>query len=152
MSHKEYPNYGGLEKNFKGTKPKMSNTNEQAAMEAAKQKAYDGVKDGHFGCFESTVRCVYDHPKIFKGGFEAGWNAANQHARETEQEPYGHCDSCGKPCDGSGVCSCGGPIAINTPSDEAACSFCGKGRWDGIHHDGCDECHPFSAASDEAEG
>jgi hypothetical protein len=62
----------------------MSNTNEKAAMEAAKQKAYDGVKDGHFGCFESTVRCVYDHPKIFKGGFEAGWNAANQHAREMD--------------------------------------------------------------------
>src|SRR5690348_17284306 len=38
------------------------------------------------------------------------------------------------------------------PSDEDACSFCGKGRWDGIHHDGCDECHPFSASSDEAEG
>jgi len=39
----------------------------------------------------------------------------------------------------------------HTPGDEPVCSFCGKGRWDGIHHDGCDECHPFSAPSDEAE-
>jgi hypothetical protein len=28
---------------------------------------------------------------------------------------------------------------------EELCSFCGKGKWDGIHHDGCDDCHPFNS-------
>ena len=27
---------------------------------------------------------------------------------------FGHCDSCGKPCDGSGRCPCGGPVAIES--------------------------------------
>lgn len=31
---------------------------------------------------------------------------------EGGEDYFGHCDSCGKPCDGSGICSCGGPIAI----------------------------------------
>lgn len=40
--------------------------------------------------------------------------AAHTADQEADQdEPYGHCDTCGKPCDGSGDCSCGGPIAIS---------------------------------------
>jgi len=46
-----------------------------------------------------------------------------QPVRETEQEPYGHCESCGKPCDGSGVCSCGGPIAIIKTEPFSKASF-----------------------------
>lgn len=32
-------------------------------------------------------------------------------ASEVESK-FGHCDSCGKTCDGTGECVCGGPVAI----------------------------------------
>lgn len=61
-----------------GDEQSAENTDEQCEAgqrEVAKQAAFDAVKDGHFGCFQLGPGCGYDHEKIFKGGFNAGWQA-----------------------------------------------------------------------------
>jgi hypothetical protein len=96
MSHKEYPKYGGLEKNFKGTKPKMSNTNEQAAMDSIENRNH----------FDTALRNILGHPSdppFHHADLSAidlcwkVWNAAKQHARETE--PFSKAQE--------NVCECG---------------------------------------------
>jgi predicted RNA-binding Zn-ribbon protein involved in translation (DUF1610 family) len=32
-----------------------------------------------------------------------------------DDEPFGHCDTCGRTCDSPGVCPCGGPVAVTDP-------------------------------------